>query len=275
MLFQGCDYLNFDFGTKRSEEAIARVNDAYLYKSDIETLINGTTSKEDSTVIVNNFIDRWATQQLLTDRAKLNINLERQNKFDKMVEDYRNQLYTKAYSDAMVVKALDSVISDDQVEAYYEDNKETFTLNETLFQMRYVRADDLNDIYKLKREFTRFNQKDKDTLSSKMSDFRKFNLNDSLWKSYQNWSAEIPVIETAETWQLNKAQNYVQLKDSLGVYMIYIQDRLERGTQAPLQYVRSTVEQIILSRRKQDLIKKLRTDITKDAIKNNEFEIYK
>lgn len=274
-LMQSCEYFDFDFGSQGEEDVIARVNDAYLYKADIESLVNASMSKEDSTIIVNNYIDRWATQQLLTDRAKLNINLERQQKFDKMVEDYRNQLYTKAYSDAMVIKALDSIVDDNEVEQYYEENKETFTLNETLYQLRYIRVNDAREAYRLKREFVRFDEKDRDTLSSSIAEYTVHNLNDSIWKSYKSWVAEIPVLEKAETWQLKNTQNYVQLKDSLGVYMMYIQDRRERGSQAPMQYVRATVEQIILNKRKQDLIKQLRTDITKDAIKNNEFEIYK
>jgi hypothetical protein len=82
------------------------------------------------------------------------------------------------------------------------------------------------------------------------------------------------VLKEAQPWQLNTADRYVQLKDSLGVYLIYIKDIKERGEQAPLSYIKPTVEQIILNKRKQELIKNLRTDITKDAIKNNEFEIF-
>ena len=95
-LLQSCDYFNFDFGPEDEREVVARVNKSFLYREDISNLTTATTSKEDSTVIVNNYIDRWATQQLLIDRAKLNLNLERQKKFDKLVDDYKNQLYTKA-----------------------------------------------------------------------------------------------------------------------------------------------------------------------------------
>ncbi len=42
----------------------------------------------------------------------------------------------------------------------------------------------------------------------------------------------------------------------------------------PLSYIKPTIEQIILNKRKLELIKKLEKDITKDAIKNNDFEIY-
>jgi len=276
LLLQSCDFFNFNFSNKDEKTAVARVNESYLYQEDIESLVNENTSKEDSTIIVNNYIDRWATQQLLNNRAKLNINLDRQKKFDKLVEDYKSQLYTKAYTDALVSRQLDSVVNDNQIEAYFEDNKETFSLNEQLIKLRYARLDESEPgFYGIKNEFIRFNSKDKDTLESKLSGSTKISLNDSLWKEKDKLLVELPILKATQSGQLEKAERYLQLKDSLGVYMIYITDIRQRGQEAPLSYIKNTIKQIILNKRKQDLIKQLRTDITKDAIKNNEFEIYK
>jgi hypothetical protein len=272
---QSCDYFNFDFGPKDEREVVARVNKSFLYKEDISSLTTAATSKEDSTVIVNNYIDRWATQQLLIDRAKLNLNLERQKKFDKLVDDYKNQLYTKAYTDAMVVKKIDSVITESQVKEYFEANRTAFSLNETLYKLRYVRlADGASSLNTVKREIARFNTEDKESLMNSAVEFPQYNFNDSIWRESRQLLEDLPVLKDAQAWQLNTADRYVQLKDSLGVYLIYIKDIKERGEQAPLSYIQPTVEQIILNKRKQELIKNLRTDITKDAIKNNEFEIF-
>jgi hypothetical protein len=38
--------------------------------------------------------------------------------------------------------------------------------------------------------------------------------------------------------------------------------------------VNSTIKQIVINKRKLELIKQLKKDITKDAIKNKQFEIY-
>ena len=54
-----------------------------------------------------------------------------------------------------------------------------------------------------------------------------------------------------------------------------IEDVLNPNDTAPLSYVKPTLKQIILNKRKLELIKKLETDITKDAIETNNFEIYK
>ncbi|MBV1923083.1 MAG: peptidyl-prolyl cis-trans isomerase, partial [Flavobacteriaceae bacterium] len=68
--------------------------------------------------------------------------------------------------------------------------------------------------------------------------------------------------------------NFTQLQDSLGVYLVKIEDILLTNDIAPLIYVEPTIKQIILNKRKLELIKNLERDITKDALKNKKFEIY-
>ena len=72
-----------------------------------------------------------------------------------------------------------------------------------------------------------------------------------------------------------KKSNFTQVEDSLGVYLVKTKEILNVNDSAPLSYIKPTVGQIILNKRKLELIKKLETDITKDAIKTNNFEIYK
>jgi hypothetical protein len=43
---------------------------------------------------------------------------------------------------------------------------------------------------------------------------------------------------------------------------------------APMDYVKTSINKIVINKRKLELIKQLENDITKDAIKNNKFQIY-
>ena len=90
---------------------IARVNDSYLYEEDIEGLLMDGTSVEDSTLIVNGFINRWATQRLLIEGALLNLPEQQQSEFNKLVMQYKNDLLTKAYLDALVNKSINSNVN--------------------------------------------------------------------------------------------------------------------------------------------------------------------
>ena len=53
------------FKEKDDRIPIARVNESYLYQEDISQMLAEGTSKEDSIILVSNFINRWATEQLL------------------------------------------------------------------------------------------------------------------------------------------------------------------------------------------------------------------
>lgn len=66
----------------------------------------------------------------------------------------------------------------------------------------------------------------------------------------------------------------MQLEDSLGVYLISVENVKLRSEQAPLEYALPGIKQILLNKRKLELIKKLEKDITQDAIRNDKFEIY-
>lgn len=256
-------------------DAIARVNKTYLFKQDIAGLITDETTPEDSALIVNNYINNWATQQLLMAGAEINIPEEKQLEFDKLVEQYRKDLYTKTYLEALVKKNLDEKVSEQEAMAFYQQNNETFKLNEELIKFRYIKVDENRlDFNKIKERFRRFDEKDKILLDSISIQFSSYSLNDSIWIKLNQVVDKIPVIDLENKNELLKKSNFVQLKDSLGVYLMYVNDVLLRNETAPLEYVRPTIDQIVINRRKLELIQELKKDLTKDAIKNNKFEIY-
>ncbi|MGC1203856.1 MAG: peptidyl-prolyl cis-trans isomerase [Flavobacteriaceae bacterium] len=254
---------------------IARVNDAYLYHEDIKYLISDQSSIEDSTLLVQNFINRWATQQLFIDGALLNLSESKQESFNKLVNQYKNDLFTKAYIEALVKRSVDTVVKAQETEEYYNNNKDAFKLNEDLVKFRYIHVDkNIIDLDKIEDQFKRFNAEDKNVLDSISIQFKSYSLNDSIWIRVNQVIDKIPAITTENKNELLKKSNFVQLKDSLGVYLMQINDVLLRNDIAPLEYVRPTLDQIVINKRKLELIRKLEKDITKDAIKNKQFEIY-
>ncbi len=271
LLLFSCEYF-----TKKSDKIpIARVNESYLYQDDINELITNETSSEDSTLIVNNYINRWATQQLLKDGAELNIAEEKQLEFNKLVDQYRKDLFTKAYLEALVNKNLSKTVSIEEAEEFYTNNNETFKLNEELIKLRYIKVDEnRSDFSKIKERFKRFNKEDKFILDSIAIQFSSYSLNDSIWVKLSQAVNKIPAINLENKNQLLKKSNFIQLKDSLGVYLMQINDVLLRNETAPLEYVKPTIDQIVINKRKLELIRELEKDITSDAIKNKQFEIY-
>jgi len=270
--------MSCDFALKEEAHGtpVARVNDSYLYKEDIAALTAETNTKTDSAILVQNYINNWATKQLLLDGALLNLSEEKQARFNKLVAQYKTDLYTKSYMEALVKRSMDTLVNKSEVEAYYNQNKDVFKLNEELIKFRYIHVDENIIDYKgIEKKFKQFNETDKKELDSISIQFQSYSLNDSIWIKVSQVIKKIPAITPENKNELLKKSNFIQLKDSLGVYLMQINDVLLRNDTAPLEFVTPTINQIVKNKRKLELIKKLEKDITKDAIKNKEFEIYK
>ena len=268
---QSCHF----FANQIDGEPVARVNNTYLYKSDIEDLTDENTTPQDSVIRVNNFINQWATQQLLIDGAELNLSEEKQEEFNDLVEQYKTELFTKAYVEALVKRSIDTVVTQQEAEEVYQRNRETFKLNEELIKFRYINVDENNDdLDEIEERFKRFDAEDKKILDSIAIQFRSYSLNDSIWIRANQAVIKIPVINSENRNELLKKSNFIQLKDSLGLYLMQVNEVLLRNENAPIEFVMPTIKQIVINKRKLEFIKELEKDITKDAIKNKQFEIF-
>jgi hypothetical protein len=127
----------------------------------------------------------------------------------------------------------------------------------------------------IEQMFKRFNAKDRKELDSLSIQFKSYSLKDSIWVRVSQVVDKIPAITSENRYELLKKTNFIELKDSLGVYLMQINDVLVRNDAAPLEYVKPTIDQIVINKRKLEIIRELEKDITKDAIKNKQFEIYK
>jgi len=263
------------FQKKEDGNPVARVNNEFLYIEDIQDLVPVGTSPEDSLLRVSNFINQWATQRLLMSGSRLNLSEEQQEEFNNLVDQYRNDLFIKAYLEGLVKQNIDTIITHDEVLEVYESHKETFKLNEELIKLRYVNVGDNNgDIREIKERFQRFDTEDKKILDSISVQFTSYSLNDSIWVKLDQVVDKISVIDSENKKELLKKSNFIELKDSLGVYLMRVNDVRLLNDIAPVEYVLPTIKQIVMNKRKLEFTRQLENDITKDAIKNKQFEIF-
>jgi len=263
------------FEKQTQEKTIARVNDAYLYESDYIKQLPEYLSKKDSTLFATQYINNWATKQLLKQHATLNLGEDKLESFNQLAQEYKLELYANAYLDALIAKQLDTVISKSEFDILYKYSKQNFKLNEELLRFSYISIDkDYKDLNSIKDKFRRFNDQDRILLDSLSIQFNSFMLNDSLWVKKSQVLKTLPIINDSKNLELLKKSNFLQFEDSIRVYLVRVNEFLKRNEQAPQEYVEQTLEQIILNKRKLKLIKQLEIDVRKDAIQNKEFEVY-
>ncbi|MEP2278294.1 peptidyl-prolyl cis-trans isomerase [Maribacter sp.] len=270
--FTSCDGL---FKKDEEKKVIARVGESFLYEDDLAPLITENMTKGDSASFAVNYINNWASKQLLLSKAKINLSEEKLAEYNALVDDYRTELYTSVYKEALVAQATDSVITVEQLNAFYENAKENFKLKEQIARIRFVALPKgfLNQDEVGKR-LKRFKKDDVRYLDSVGIQFTKLNFNDSIWVRYTRIFEEIPPITPDNANKYLKNSQFFELEDSIGVYLGKIEETKDVNDVAPLSFIKPTIEQVLLSRRKMDYLRKLETELLDEAIKDNEFEVF-
>ena len=103
------------------DRVVATVYDKTLYQSDLQSVLYEGISVNDSLVRTKSFIDNWIRRQLLIHQAENNIDKSELD-FSRQIEDYRNSLIIYKYESMLIEQNLDTVVSDEEIAAYIEDN---------------------------------------------------------------------------------------------------------------------------------------------------------
>lgn len=267
-----CNY----FQPEQKPQSIARVGKSYLYKSDIATLVPAGTSKEDSILLVRDYINRWASQKLLIDAAERNLSDNKKKEYNALIKQYKVDLYTRAYIEEVVQNTVDTVVSQQDLKKYYDENKENFKTNGTLVRLRFINlAKDNPRFETIRSKFFDYNKKDKKFWSTYALQFKSFALNDSVWVDMNQVYVKLPVITPDNRDEFIRSGKKVQIQDKNDTYLIKITNVIDKNQVSPFEYIKPTLKEVILNKRKLELIKKFEKDITDDAIKNKNYEIYK
>ena len=271
LFFISCDY--FDFRSKQEEEEgiVAIVKTQKLFRDDIKSILPENYTKNDSTLLVRSFINNWALKQLLLSKAEKNSSLETTNEINKLVNDYRESLLINNYKEMLINQQLDTIIYSTEIDEFYQINKENFKLNEDLIKIKYLHFDHkVVNKKELIRLFRSERIDDLESLQKQQLSFKQFQFNTDIWTSVDKVSAILPFSRDI---LLNKTK-YLEKQDSIGLYLISINNVLVRNETAPLSYIKPQIKQMILHRRKIELIKDIEKIILQDATKNNNFKTY-
>ena len=272
MLVSSCDY----FKAPKEPKAIARVGKKYLYQEDILDLVPKGTSKNDSIAIVKSFIDRWATQQLLFEASERNLSNEKVASFNVLMEQYKVDLYTKAYLEELVIRQVDTVVTDEQIENYYLKNKQYFKNASELVKMRYINLVKENPKFaKIKAKFSSFTKKDRKELEQLAVQFKSYAFNDSIWVDINQVYEKLPFLNIENKNKYISSGINFQYPDSTTIWLVKVNKVLPKDSATPLEFLKPTIKQIIINNRKLELIKKKKKEITNDAINDKKYEIYK
>lgn len=263
-----------NFSLTEKPEKVAIVGDQTLYKNQLSGIVPEGIKGADSLAIIKKWIDNWVLEQLLIQKAEENLKDELKD-FEKQLNDYRKSLLIFTYENEIAKNLSDTSITNTQIRAYYDENRENFLLNDNIIRVNYIITGIKgSDAGKLKRLISSSKENDKNQLSEFCSNnaYKCFT-EDSVWMKLSDLQKDIPLNLQNEEQYMTKGK-LIELKDSSLLYILYIKDAKQRRETAPLEEVKENIKSILLNKRKLKFIEKMRQDLYKEALENKEFEVF-
>lgn len=258
--------------TEEADPILARVHQRELRLSELEGMFPAAADHRDSTRIITAFVNRWTKDAVLQWEAERNLPTDAE--INQLVRDYRASLVRSNYEEVLVSMRLDSTISQEQLEAYYEANKSQYQLERPIARCLFLRVpyptpeeDLLQDLWN--------NGKITDTtaLENYSERFAEVSLLDpDAWYSLDDIADQLPE-GTLTANNVNSKREFSQQDGSFRYYfrLLELKPRLEI---APLDYVKDQATKVILHNRKMRVIQEARDEIFERELRRNSIETF-
>lgn len=270
LLVQGCDF-------KSSESkgvVVAECYGKYLYEADLEGVVAPGMDVMDSLQRVNAFVDSWIRREVLIRQAEDNLTKE-QLDFSRQLEEYRNSLVIYTYETKLAEQELDTVVTEAEIEEYYEQNKPNFQLRNTIVKAAYVilKSDckQMKDFLSIMKKEGELPLQQLDVMSNYYAASSYLDVDS--WIPLDELLKIIP-IEIYNTESFLKKNRFVVFEKDDFTYMVRFVDYLLEESLSPLEMEYENIKSVILMKRKRALLDDLKLNLYEKAVKDHAFEVY-
>ncbi|OWY20711.1 hypothetical protein C7N43_00500 [Sphingobacteriales bacterium UPWRP_1] len=270
LLVAGCRF--FSKRSSNGDVPVARVQNTYLYRSQLQGLVNPGTPPQDSAATVNNYINNWVRRQAMLLNAGNEITATMPN-LEQQLQDYRESLLLHAFEQQLLQQNPDTLIDPAETETYYQQNKDNFVLGTNVVKVAYVitgnKAEKQDSVKLLLKKNT------PDALQTLLQLCNRQTFTCALparWYAWTELQQQIPLDDSDFTTFLQN--HFFQTHDAVYTYYISIDTAAKQGSTAPIGYCKPEVEKIIAHKHSLRYLENTRKQIYEDAINNGLIEIY-
>ena len=255
-------------------EVVARVGSRRLHKTELQKFIPAGVSPEDSAGLAQGYIKAWAEELLMLEMAQTQLS-KQQKDVSAELEEYRRSLLKYRYEQLYINQRLDTLVTEEEISAYYKDNPDKFKLDRPVLKSRYlIIPADSRSLKALRSKMS--SEDDTDALEA---DSLAFTVAIKYVDSSDNWMDAITLAQELGTdWRslVGSIKNsFSEFTDDAGnLHLAYIVEMVPAGKPAPLEYCHERIKDIILSTRKHTLETSLEKNLLEDAIESKKLVIY-
>lgn len=255
------------------EEVVAEVGQAKLRKSELDRVVPAGLPAEDSVRLARQYINTWALDQVFLNVAEQQLS-KTEKDVTRELEAYRTSLLKYRYEQLYVNERLDTAVSDDAVQEYYEAHSSKFILQRPVVKARFLSISEDSPMLKTIRKKMSSDEVE-DILEADSLAFSsafKFTTWNNEWIDAAVMAREFGQDYASVLSGVSKGWN--ERTDTSGVVnAAYVTEMVPKGAMSPLEYSTPFIKDMIISARKQALVSALEHDLLEDARVNGKFVI--
>ena len=257
---------------KPEPKLLAQVFHYKLTFDDIKDLIQSYATAEDSIQQVRTLTEHWVRDRLLLVEAENNF--PKEVNMNKLLEDYRQSLVMHFFEQQVIEERLDTVITESDLQRYYEANKEQHRLESGLLRGYYFKIrKPQNRSDKILTWWKTFPERHYDEVLNYVNKHARTN-----WSDTTEWHEMNMVIQLFPEGTLSPAavrfNRGVAREDRDYLYLLYPLEVYYEGDISPLSRIRAQAARYIIHQRELELLESIKKEIYDRDIQLDQVKIY-
>lgn len=252
---------------------LVEVGENFLYLEDLQGALPSGLSKEDSVSFSKQYIRHWIEETLLYDKAQDNISDN--ETLDRQVANYRKALVMHAYQQALIDQKLTKEISEDELQAYYQNNPELFKVERPLIKGLFIKVPlTAPRLAEVRRWY-------KQEEGEAVEKLEKYSLQHAVKYEYfyDRWMPLAEIIgmlplQGSDADAYIEKHRQVELKDTAFYYFLHVSDYRAVGDVAPYDYARRQVKEMLFNVKQVQYLEQVKDDLYQRAEEKNRIKKY-
>ena len=258
-----------------SNKLLVTVYNKSLSSNELEGMYPDNATVQDSQQITNAYIDRWVRNTVLMAEAERNI--PKDLNIEDLLKKYRESLILNSYEEQLTKSGLDTIISDTELNSFYEKNKEQYQLETPIVRCYFIKIPKVAAPQSDSLQKWWNNPKSGDNLL-KMQQYSKvyakiYILNDTIWQRADDVIKMLPK-GTLTADNLSSGKELTMKSDDFE-YFFRAFGVMNQKEIAPLSFIKEQASKYILHQRKIQLIEKKKQEMYDLEMQKNNIKIYR
>ena len=249
------------------KKVLAQAYNKKLYASDLEGILPQGYKLEDSLLTYNAFVENWLRDAVLMHEAEQKIaqNVD----IDKLVKDYRSTLILHNYEEVIVQTQLDSVITEQELNQFYDKNKANYHLKDPLVRLSFIKIPlNAGEIDQIDAWWQSEEENDRLNLIEYCNTYAEvYHLNKDNWYELDKIKRSIPT-NLLPQGTFNQTGTDIIHTDERYKYYLRILEIIQKNEAPPVDYIKEKARQVILQKRKSTLLEEHRENLYEKEIEN-------